>query len=60
MVVWGGFVVLTLICTCSLLYQYYKKYYISLDSQRGVICHDINYVNISNEIKACTEQEFKN
>ena len=52
--VWGGFAVLRQICTCSLVYKCHKENYISLDSRRKMLNHDINVVNMSNEIKSHT------
>ena len=56
----GGFAVPTKVCSFSLFYQYPKKNYISLDSQRRMLYHDINYVNLSNEIRVCTKREPRN
>ena len=58
--VWGSFAVLTQICTLSLVYWYPQENYISLDSQRRMLNHDINVVNISDEIKTHTKREFGN
>ena len=58
--VWGSFAVLTQICTLSLVYWYPQENYISLDSQRRMLNHDINVVNISDEIKTQTKREFRN
>ena len=58
--VWGSFAVLTQICTFSLIYQYLDMNCISFDSKRRMLHHDINHVNMSNEIRVCTNREFKN
>ena len=50
---------LTKMCTFSLVYLYPKKNYISLDSQRRRLYHDINDVNMSNEIRVCNKREFR-
>ena len=51
MVVLGAFAVPTQMCSFSLLNYYHKNNCISLDSQRGMLYHDINHVNINNETR---------
>ena len=58
--VWGSSAVLTQICTFSLVYGYPRDNYISLDSQRRMLNHDINFVNMSNKIKLHTKRKFRN
>ena len=41
MVVLGGFAVPTQMCSFSLLNQYPKNNFIALNSQRGMLYHDI-------------------
>ena len=60
MVVLGGFAMPTQMCFFSLLNQYPKNNCISLDSQRGMLYHDIKYVNMSNETRVCTKRETRN
>ena len=45
---------------CSLVYWYPKEKYISLDSQRRMLNHDIDVVNMSNKIKSQIKREFRN
>ena len=56
----GRFAVLMQLCTFSLVYQYLQKNFISLDSLNIMLHRDINYVNMSNEIKVRTRREFRN
>ena len=60
MVVLDGFAVLRQICTFSLVFRYPKENYISLDSQRRMLNHDINVEYVRNEIKSHTKREFRN
>ena len=53
----GGLAVRTQMRSISLLYQYPKNNWISLDSQRRMLYHDIDYVNMSNETRVCTLSE---
>ena len=49
MVVRGCFAVLLQSCNFSLVLKYSNKKYVLLDSQRVMLYHDINDVNVENE-----------
>ena len=51
MVVGGRFAVPMKTSSISLFNIYSKKNYISLDSQRIMLYHDIHYVDVKNEIE---------
>ena len=50
MVVRGRFAVPLQSCNFSLVLKYSNKNYVLLDSQRTKLYHDINHLNVENEI----------
>ena len=58
--VWDCFAVTTQTWSFSLIFQFTNKSYILLDRQRLMLIHDINYVNVENEIEVYTNRELEN
>ena len=56
----GRFAVPMQTSNISLFNRYSNKNYISLDSQRIMLYHDIHYVDVKNKIEVLTKREFKN
>ena len=55
---WGLFAVPMQTSSISLFNRYSNKNYISLDSQRIMLYHDIHYGDVKNEIEVWTKREF--
>ena len=55
----GRFAVPMQNCSISLFNRYSNKNYISSDSQRIMLYHDLHYIDVENEIEVQTKREFK-
>ena len=51
MVVWGHFAVPMQTSSLSLFHRYSNTNYMSIDSQRIMLYHYMNYVNVENDIE---------
>ena len=58
--VWGRFADYMQTCIFSLVFKYFNRNFISLDSQRRMLYDDTNYGIVENKIKEYTKQELKN